>query len=243
MKTLLSLLLVAMLGAGAFHAQTRGLTTFTTETARRADIAREPRALPDAALTLPSGGQTGLLRDLREDGRIAIVNFIYTRCMSLCLAMGSEMQQLQDALRRNGGAKHVRVLSLSFDPADTPPYLARYGEVMHADPDIWRFATLGNKRERDALLKAAGIIVVPAPYGQYEHNAAYHVVSPDGRLLRIFDLNDIDPVLDYVMRRAERGNGAAIALPDAEDGGRGVPGQRGALPTQSPATVGEGRPQ
>src|SRR3546814_11057664 len=92
MKLLLAILLVGVLGMGALYMQTDGYTVLTTEAARRADIARYSRALPDAAL-LSSAGDPLLFRQaLRSDGRLAIVNFMYTRCFSICLAMGSEFQ-------------------------------------------------------------------------------------------------------------------------------------------------------
>lgn len=198
MKLLLAILLVGVLGMGALYMQTDGYTVLTTEAARRADIARYPRALPDAAL-LSSAGDPLLFRQaLRSDGRLAIVNFMYTRCFSICLAMGSEFQQLQNAIVRRGLADRVRIISLSFDPADTPVELARYAERMRADSSIWTFAAIRHIAQRKALLDAFGIVVVPAPLGQYEHNAAYHVVTSDGRLTRIVDIGDAVGLLDYV---------------------------------------------
>src|SRR5690606_161393 len=182
MKLLLAVLVVAVLGIGAQWAQTDGFTALTTEAARRADIARHPRALPDAALVTRSGERVSLEDDLRNDGRVAVVNFMYTRCFSICLAMGGEFQQLQEAIRQRGLADRVRIVSLSFDPADTPGDLSRYAARMRADPGIWQFAAMADADQRRALLDAFGIVVVPAPLGQYEHNAAYHVVTPQGRL-------------------------------------------------------------
>ena len=45
------------------------------------------------------------------------------------------------------------------------------------------------------VLDMFGIVVVPAPLGQFEHNAAFHVVTPDGHLARIVDLDDPDGAL------------------------------------------------
>src|SRR3546814_6761321 len=47
----------------------------------------------DLAALLSSAGDPLLFRQaLRSDGRLAIVNFMYTRCFSICLAMGSEFR-------------------------------------------------------------------------------------------------------------------------------------------------------
>ncbi|MGB3289589.1 MAG: SCO family protein [Burkholderiaceae bacterium] len=202
MRLLLAVLLVSILGAGALYAQTDGFAILTTEAARRADVARHPRALPQAVLLTSSGQAVPLAQALRDDGRVAIVNFMYTRCFSICLAMGSEFQQLQEAIRRQGLADRVRIISLSFDPADTPDDLARYAARMRAEPGIWRFAAIADADQRQQLLDAFGIVVVPAPMGQYEHNAAYHVVTADGRLARIVDIGDAAGLLDYVSAAA-----------------------------------------
>lgn len=201
MRMLLMVLLVACAGVAGIYRQTEGFTVFTTEAARRASVMRYPRALPDASLQGQDGLATTLLHSLQSDGRLAVVNFMYTRCFSICLAMGAELQQLQAAIERQGLKDAVRVLSISFDPADTPQQLARYARSMRADASVWRFAAAPDAAQRKALLEAFGIVVVPAPMGQFEHNAAYHVVSPDGRLLRIVDLAETAAVLDYVSRR------------------------------------------
>lgn len=201
MRMLLMVLLVACAGVAGIYRQTEGFTVLTTEAARRASVMRHPRALPDASLQGQDGFATTLLHSLQSDGRLAVVNFMYTRCFSICLAMGAELQQLQAAIERQGLKDAVRVLSISFDPADTPQQLARYARSMRADASVWRFAAVPDAAQRKALLEAFGIVVVPAPMGQFEHNAAYHVVSPDGRLLRIVDLAETAAVLDYVSRR------------------------------------------
>ncbi|NYT80582.1 SCO family protein [Alcaligenaceae bacterium] len=200
MRTLLAALLACCLGLGAISAKTDGFTVLTSEAARRADIAHAARALPDAVLLDERGVSGGLLERLRDDGRIAVVNFIYTRCVSLCLAMGTEYQRLQSDIRRLGLADRVRLLSISFDPADTPDRLDRYARGMHADAGIWTFAMAPDAAQLRALLSAFGIVVIPAPYGQYEHNAAYHLASADGRLERIVDLEETELLLAYLQR-------------------------------------------
>src|SRR3546814_924808 len=92
----------------------------------------------------------------------------------------------------------VYLLSISFDPADTPAQLARYAQSMHADASLWQFAVMPDAAQRTAVLDAFGIMVVPAPMKQFVHNAAYHLVAPDGRLQRIVDLGSAGLLLDYV---------------------------------------------
>ena len=201
MKMLLATCIVCAMGAIAVYDQTDGYTVVTTESARRADILHQPRTLPDADLTGVWGDAGSLRENLLNDGRLAIVDFIYTRCISLCMAMATEFQQLQQAILERGLEARVRLLSLSFDPMDTPQRLATYGKRMHAEPGVWEFATLSDKASRDAVMESFGIVVVPASGDQYVHNAAYHVVSGSGTLMRIIDIGDIAALLDYAERR------------------------------------------
>ncbi|MGZ3282693.1 MAG: SCO family protein, partial [Xanthobacteraceae bacterium] len=53
-------------------------------------------------------------------GRIVLVEFIYTRCPTLCIALGTSFERMQDALRRSG-RNDVRLLSISFDPEHDAP--------------------------------------------------------------------------------------------------------------------------
>lgn len=208
MKLLAAILVVCVLGVGAIYAQTNGFAVVTTEAARRADVLKHPRALSDAPLRLSNGApDTTLLRALTSDGRIAVVNFMYTRCFSICLAMGTQFQQIQAEIARQGLGDKIRLLSISFDPADTPELLSRYEQRMKFNTAIWRSAVLTDAAAGKSVLDAFGIVVVPAPMGQYEHNAAYHIVMPDGRLVRIMDLDDTDMLLAYVVAQAAKGAG------------------------------------
>lgn len=190
-----ALLLVLSLGIGAIYRVTDGFRVVTSEQSRRLSIAERPRPVPDAAIRFETGATGSLLQALRSDRRTTIVNFIYTRCNAVCSVMGTEFQQLQQALDANGLAQRVRLLSISFDPRDTPGQLARYAERMHARPDVWRFASVPDARQRQAVLAAFGITVIRAPLGEFQHNAAYHVVTPDARLSQIVDIGQPDALL------------------------------------------------
>ncbi|OWT58354.1 SCO family protein [Candidimonas nitroreducens] len=241
MRLAVSLLLVCLLGLGAIYAQTDGFTVVTAESARRLSVEHHPRPIPDAGLVLESGASAPLLQWLQSDGRIAIVDFIYTRCISICAALGSEFQQLQAALRSRGLGDRVRLLSISFDPADSADDLARYARGLHADPQLWQFAGAADARQRRALLDTFGIVVVPAPLGQFVHNAALHVVTADGRLARVVDYDDPDQALQAAVALAGR------AGPACPTGGRAAwlsgAGRAAAAHSGEPAAAAAGAPR
>ncbi len=101
-----------------------------------------PRVAPAPTFTLTDQrGRPFSDGDLR--GRIAIVNFIYTRCTTACPTMTAQMRLLQERLRAEGMLGEAVVLvSMSFDPEhDTPEVLHDYAAHFQADPDAWRFLT------------------------------------------------------------------------------------------------------
>jgi protein SCO1/2 len=190
MRWIFSLLLALALGVGALYWQTDGFTVLTAEDARRAEVAANPRPLPPAQVLDESAATRPLLDDLRDDGRVAIVNFFYTRCMSLCLVQASQMERLQRAIEERGLSRRLRLLSISFDPRERAQDLARYAVRMNAEPAVWEFVSLPEAAQRQDILALFGIIVIPAPLAEFEHNAAFHVVTPDGRLARIVDMEE-----------------------------------------------------
>ena len=95
MKMIVALLLVWLAGIGALYQVSDGFRVVTSEEARRLSIVAHPRAILDARLQLTSGASIMLSHALRTDGRVTIVNFIYTRCNTICSVMGHELQQLQ----------------------------------------------------------------------------------------------------------------------------------------------------
>lgn len=185
--TLAASLLVCAIGIAAIYHGTMGFSVVSTEDGRRLAISQNPRALPDAEIHAPQRGTLSAL--MKDDGRIAIVIFIYTSCNSVCSVLGSEFQQLQEEIHKRGLEQHVRLISISFDPRDTPAVLEKYAQRQHADPSLWRMVGIDHEDERQALLDAFGIVVLPAPMGEFQHNAAFHLVDHQGRLTRIVDFD------------------------------------------------------
>jgi len=206
-----ALVLAFAAGLGALYGLTGGFTVLTAEEARRQDVARAPRAIPAAEVLAKDGRILDLGQDLRRDGRVAIVNFFYTRCLSLCLAQGSVTERLQQAIEARGLQDRIRLVSISFDVRDRAADLDRYAVRMGADPGIWQFMTFVQPAQRDAALALFGITVVPAPLGEFEHNAAFHIVTPDGRLARIVDLDEPGLALTAAEALGGAGRGAAPA--------------------------------
>lgn len=192
---------VCALGFLALSHATMGFEVVSTEDGRRLAVSRTPLVLPATAIHAPQAGMLDQL--LRSDGRVTILTFFYSRCLSLCSALGGEFQQLQQTIRTKNLERQVRLLSISFDPRDDATALAAYAQRQHADPAIWRIASVDSDPQRQALLSAAGIVVLPAPLGEFQHNAALYLFDHEGRLVRIDDFEKPALALEHALRRAK----------------------------------------
>lgn len=189
MRPLLASLAVIAAGGAVLWQATDGFAALTAERARRVEVLRDMPAVPTVTVETMAGKRLALPPG---DGRAMVVEFIYTNCPSICQSAGAELAQLRDRLASGPLAARAWLVSLSFDPArDTPERMTEYGHWHGADGRLW---TVARPAEGDlgALLNAYGITVIPDRAGGFTHNAALHVVSPDGRLLAILDMNDVD---------------------------------------------------
>jgi protein SCO1/2 len=201
-----ALLSAALLGGGYGVADdvTHGFQAWTEEGARRIEVARAPVAAPGVSVQGPSSGAVDV-RALLANGRdVTIVEFIYTRCETLCLAAGGVFQQMQAALQEQPDAR-VRLLSVTFDARDGQAELASYARRMRADPRWWKFVGARDAAGTQRLLEAFRVVVVPSGNGDFEHNAALLVVDQRGRLVRIFDIAEQELALNYARHLATKG--------------------------------------
>jgi protein SCO1/2 len=120
----------------------------------------------------------------------------------MCSVLGDEFQQMQATLKQRGLQDKVRLLSISFDPRDTPQALADYAQRQQAQPQSWQFLGIADARQRQAVLDAFGIVVLPAPLGEFQHNAAFHLIDRQGRLARVIDYADPALALDGALAMA-----------------------------------------
>lgn len=195
-RCLIAATLVTALGVGVLWWGTDGLTAYTAESARRVEVLRAPRPLPSARLEDQHGREFGL-DEYR--GRLLAVEFIYTRCDTICLALGMAFKQIRERVPKQALGRDFALLSISFDPVrDDPPSMRRYAQTFGADGTHWRIARVRDAAELAALLDSFGIVVIDDGRGGFEHNAAIHLVGRDGRLAEIRDLDEIIPFVDRI---------------------------------------------
>jgi protein SCO1/2 len=188
MRGLCAAIAVLLTGSAVLWQATDGLQALTTESARRLAVERAPRTLHDPLLQ-DQFGRGFRLSDYR--GRRLLVQFIFTRCATLCLALGDDFARIAQALPPSRLGRDVALLSISFDPAyDGLEELAGYAARVGADGESWRIARIADAAELPRLLDAFGVVAIPDPNVGFQHNAAQHLVDRAGRLARIFDYGD-----------------------------------------------------
>ncbi|HZW23216.1 SCO family protein [Noviherbaspirillum sp.] len=188
--------------AGSVFALTSGFVHWTFEDHRIA--LAEGRALKAPALVIEDAD--GKMRQPwpgAGKNRVYLVDFIYTRCMSVCQVLGSEYQRMQEVLRSQVHAG-VTLMSVSFDGRDTHDDLRGYAERYRASPEHWIVGTPPTGAGR--LLKELGVVVVPDGMGGFVHNGDIHLIDGEGVLLGIFPYDEWEQALAAAVRYAGRGS-------------------------------------
>jgi protein SCO1/2 len=118
-------------------------------------------------------------RDL--EGRVVLVDFIYTGCPDICPLLTQKLAEVQDALGPSFG-RDVAFVTITLDPeVDTPAVLRDYAESLGCDPAGWAFLS-GNLADIRKVATAYGVFFRKTPSGFVDHNAMTSLVDRSGRL-------------------------------------------------------------
>jgi cytochrome oxidase Cu insertion factor (SCO1/SenC/PrrC family) len=122
-----------------------------------------PQAAPEANAAqsyfgeIPLVDQDGKTHQLYSDlieGKVVVIDFMFTSCTGACPIMSNNFAKIQDWLGDRLG-KDVYLLSVSVDPAnDTPAKMKEYAARYKARPG-WYFLT-GSQENVDAALRKLG---------------------------------------------------------------------------------------
>lgn len=157
------------------------------------DVKFDQRLNAQAPLDVTFRDETGKTVTLHDyfDGKPVILNLAYFRCPMLCDQVLNGMTQAMLDMPYVAG-KDFHVLTVSFDPAETPEmaaakkktYLGRYGHPEAADG--WHFLT-GDEGSIKRLTDAVGFRYHwDARHEQYAHAAGLVLLTPLGKVSRYF---------------------------------------------------------
>jgi len=179
------LALVLSAGTAGLAFETDGFRVVTSVGARQLSVERAPQPLPEDARLVDQEGTPFTLDAYK--GRPVLVDFIYTRCPTICGLRGDDFADVLRLITAGGSDASIDLLSISFDPADDREALQLYGERFGAKAPHWRIAAPADARTRTVLLQSFGIVAMPDGMGGFVHNDAVYVVDAHGRLARILD--------------------------------------------------------
>jgi protein SCO1/2 len=136
-------------------------------------------------------GRTMPLASFFQEGKPVIMALVYYRCPMLCTEILTGLESSLKAVSLDAG-KDFNVVSISFDPKDTPElaaakkqmYLKRYNRANAANG--WHFLT-GDEANIEALTDAVGFHYKYDPATeQFAHASAIMILTPDGRISKYF---------------------------------------------------------
>ena len=92
-------------------------------------------------------------------GKIAVVEYFFTTCKSICPIMNQQMQRVNVAFK---GDKDVRIFSFTVDPeTDDVVQMKKYANSHQATSGKWHFLT-GKKENLYALARKSFFVLKPA---------------------------------------------------------------------------------
>lgn len=163
--------------------------------------------LPDVVLR-DADGQPFRLQPQSFEGRVVVVDFIFTTCTTICPALSSVMASVQRGLGTQMG-KDVVLLSISVDPVnDTPAVMRAYAQRVGAGRH-WRWLT-GSSGDIARVLRAFGL----SPGRPNDHPPLILVGDPaDNRWLRWVGVPTPAAVIDGA-RAMSTAQNATVSRPD-----------------------------
>jgi protein SCO1/2 len=164
------------------------------------NVAQVGKEVPDFEVTNQDGKKISI-KSFR--GHPLAITFIYARCPlpEYCIKMSTNFSDLANAVGGNPELKEkIRLLSISFDPEnDTPEKLRSYGIGYlgkGAKPDftVWQLAVAPAAEVRKiADFFGLRYEVDPDDKTQFSHSLRTAVISPDGKVTKIFTGNEWKP--------------------------------------------------
>lgn len=191
MVSLVPALAVCAVGLSVLITLTGGAQWFTSESYRRNELVSSQKALPNAALE-NSKSEKITLESLCEKGPVAL-NFVYTRCTSVCSSMGASAAQL--AIQFEKANSSAQVLSISFDSRDTANELRAFKRRLDPLNSSWTIARVADHPlALNNFLKQAGVVVIPDELEEFTHNTAWLLLDKSCRVQQVFDLEQTEHV-------------------------------------------------
>jgi protein SCO1/2 len=158
--------------------------------------------IPDFTLTNQLGRKVSFSDiSLSDSGRIAVINFFFTRCPTICPGMTLQMKKLQQTVKKgvkvgDNTADYVQFMSISIDPEeDSVAELKKWANRFQIDPVNWWLLTGDKKTIYDLSLKYMNLTVQdPRVDTVFPHTDIFVLVDKHG-VIRVRRDKDGNPLL------------------------------------------------
>lgn len=168
------------------------------------------------------GKQVELSSFFDSDRRPVIIAPAFFECAMLCTAVFDGISRVMTQLADKGlkAGEDYRVLSVSFDPEDTPAMARNKGNLYRSTvknqkvgPEGWHFLT-GTQDNIKPLMDSMGYRYKPDGKVRYSHPAAIMLITPAGEMSRYLFGIEFDPT-DLRLSLVEASSGKIGTLTDA----------------------------
>jgi protein SCO1/2 len=158
-------------------------TTISTKSMSKADTERARNYFTDTELITHEGNKAQFYSDVL-DGRIVMINVMYTNCKGSCPMLTQKLSQVSRELGDQFG-KTIHFVSITNDAErDTPEALSDFARNQGVNLDGWTFLT-GPKHDVDNVLKKIGLYT--SRFEQHKamillgntHTGRWQKVTPD----------------------------------------------------------------
>lgn len=120
------------------------------------------------------------------EGRVLLLNFVFTSCPSICPLQTNELVQLRRSLPAQVRSR-AEFLSVTVDPLnDTPAALAAFARRMGADQPGWRFATGAPAQVETLLARMQAMDRREAQPAPADHRTSLWLFDRSGALVQRF---------------------------------------------------------
>ncbi len=172
-------------------------------------------------------GRSVSLHDLYGD-KIVLLSFIYASCNDVngCpLATAVFFRIKTRLLEEPDLQRHLRLLTLSFDPErDTPKIMAQYGATLQGGQIDWRFLTAASEERLRPILDDYDQTVQKQyddqgrPTGAFSHTLRVYLIDRERRLRNIYSVGFLHPDIlvndvKTLLLEGAAGNGGGEARP------------------------------
>lgn len=145
-----------------------------------------------------ASGETVTLRRYFEENRPVVLSLVYYKCPMLCPRVLSSLNSSLRLMTLNPG-KDYKVITVSFDPSDTPQTSAqeKARQVLalkrNGGEEAWHFLT-GSQSSIQQLTQSVGFHYQWDPQSQqFAHATAIVLLTPEGKVSKYFYGLDYSP--------------------------------------------------